>query len=274
MLWRQSRVCRGPSLSRTVAELHGQQKLVPHLNAERSAWAMSQHADLEGMEQEVDLECRSILRDLEDSLSSMSPDVMLSHPHASESSAWRRDPVVAVAGNLDVSHGPEIDAVLCQSERQYHQYDEDLQKLLLKTLRDRFDNAACMRQLKLSLCKWRLDYQQAYHENRAQLAHTILAAMHTINSVKSWEDSSGCHLFDAVRHLILRVWDTFPVPLEEVQCFQRQICQVLANGNHGSSMLRLFEDELKRHGALQLVDQLGQPDVVEHWLQNLRMDHY
>merc|ERR1712167_140476 len=66
----------------------------------------------------------------------------------------------------------EIDAALHRCEVDYHGFETRLQEVIMRTMDERFKKEAAMRELKLALCRWRLDYQKTYHRACAKIEQT------------------------------------------------------------------------------------------------------
>merc|ERR1712151_1200444 len=146
-------------------------------------------------------------------------------------------------------------------------------------LAQRHKNAGIMRQLKLALCRWRLDYQKAYHDQSQRLAaqsensgdrrQSIASAK--INEKFAEEraqvrNAQTKTALQKLRRAVLQSWSGGNVPVTEIHRFVGRVVDTVAqestDGKSAEPLLKIYTDELGHYGALPLLDHTGSPDVL------------
>lgn len=273
--WREARAVHALNLPNGVAEVYNRGELQPYLDAERDGWARSQKADLERLRSEIDAECQQVFKNLEKKLKSVAPSGMLFAPaleKLQEMAAGEKRRLEELEQEVCSQYASEIDAALHRCEEDYRGYDCELQEVIFRTLDQRFKNACAMRQLKLALCRWRLDYQRAYHDQCARLASQPEPADSKDkfdNDKQQVRNAAGRRQLDKLRRAVLKIWAQGKVPVSEIHKFLGRVTESVARDGMAEPILNLYQEELKQYGALPLLEHASSPEVLSCWLDSL-----
>merc|ERR550525_597084 len=101
-----------------------------------------------------------------------------------------------------------------------------------------------MRRYRLALCRWRLDYQQALHQLR--------------DDAGAVRGRCGRRRLEGPRRLLRGLWSRQP-PVAEVSRFLGAAALAAARAGLAAPLLRAYEEELRRHGALPLLEHAARP---------------
>merc|ERR1712110_1019767 len=122
----------------------------------------------------------------------------------------------------------------------YREYDTELQSILVRSAEQRFWKAAEMRQTKLALCRWRLDYQAVYHEH-----YGVLLGEQSVKGVASTNMHGagalvGPNRFKAVRALVRQLWERQKVPAAEIHGFLSRVSEAAAQRSDSAILLQAY----------------------------------
>jgi len=265
--------------------------LQPYLDIERDGWARSQDTDVARLRQEIDTEFEGIFGELQAKLKAVLPACSQVAPMIAQLSGMadtEKERLTTVCDEVCGSYTSEINAALHQCEEDYRGYDSHLQEVLFTTLENRAKHSHGMRELKLALCRWRLDYQKTYHEHRDKVSANLardgppdsadegnvsrtMSGSKRNSSKRDIEDplvSKRRHL-DKLRRSVLRVWSQSKVPVPEIHKFLARVTGAVAREGHGEPILKLYMEELNQYGALPLLDHADNPEVLKVWLDSM-----
>mmetsp|Transcript_124170 Transcript_124170/g.386681 ORF Transcript_124170/g.386681 Transcript_124170/m.386681 type:complete len:277 (-) Transcript_124170:52-882(-) len=258
-----------------VAELWERGEFQPHLEGELEGWAASQRSDVARLHADIEAECGGALQALQRRLKDLSPEAILGRPSMDQLATMvdteaRR--LKATEAMLCAGFRAEIDEVIAQCEQNYRRYDCELQRILVRTLEVRARNAACMRQYRLALCRWRLDYQRAFHMLRDDMEAVECPTQESRQSLGSRRGRrrQGQKQLESLRRLARGLWARSRPPVREVSRFLGAAASAAARAGLADPLLRVFEEELRRHGALPLLEHAARPELLECWLQALQ----
>eukprot|EP00929_Paragymnodinium_shiwhaense_P089437 TRINITY_DN49582_c0_g1_i1.p1 TRINITY_DN49582_c0_g1~~TRINITY_DN49582_c0_g1_i1.p1 ORF type:complete len:432 (+),score=113.21 TRINITY_DN49582_c0_g1_i1:85-1380(+) len=272
--WRQARAIHHLNLTNGVAEAYNCGELQPYLDIEREGWARSQQTDMERLKSEIDAEVDEVFKNLESKLHSVAPNSLLSSPalrQLSDMAQTEKQKLAQLEKEVCESYAAEIDAALHRVEEDYRGYDCELQEVIFRTLDQRYKNAATMRQLKLALCRWRLDYQRVFHDQCARLASTPeMELQKDVGKEKlQAQNLMGRRQLEQMRKAVQRIWTQGRVPIPEIHKFVARVTESCARDGLGEPLLQLYMDELKQYGALPLLEHAGKPEILNVWLESL-----
>lgn len=257
-----------------VAELWEHGEFQAYLDEERNGWALSQRSDIEHLHADIDAESESTFQALESRLKDVAPEFILGQSgkqQLDEIADAERRRLTLIESELHSTYRTEIDEALSQCEESYRGYDCELQRILVSTLEARIRNAACMRQYKLALCRWRLEYQQIYHEHCDMMFEQSQHNPCSLPTFGRAQDADQQRL-DVVRRLVQNLWSRSKPPVSEVAKFLAGVCEASAQAGLAMPLIQVYEDELQRYGALPLVEHASRPELLECWLQALQWD--
>ncbi|CAE7295071.1 unnamed protein product [Symbiodinium natans] len=240
-------------------------ELEGHLSAEKQGWLRSQRADLDHLQVEADTELKEALKDLEQAIQASAPSRLLGAPGAGEDpeplqqlrsvAEAARQKLEGLAAELRGRYMPKLEEAWKACEADYHRLDRELRDFHVESLQRRFKDMETLRGLKLQLCRWRLDYQDAYHkgcpDERAALDGRELQQR-----------------FHVARRLVRQLWSGGSVSAGSAH---RLLAQTLkeAPSPAVASSLKVYHAELRRLGALPLVPHAKTPELLSCWLQEV-----
>merc|ERR1711920_1090160 len=155
-------------------------------------------------------------------------------------------------------YASEIDAALQQTKQDYHGYENELQEVIFRSLDQRYRNAGIMRQLKLALCRWRLDYQRVYHDQYARMAAqaeneqrpSVMSDKYAQERNKARETQSK-RVLEKLRRAVLNSWSQGRVPPTEMHKFLGRVIDTVAkepkepgHPNLADPILQVYQEEL------------------------------
>lgn len=279
-----------------IREVWTSGELSSYLVNESDGWGRSQQTDLEHLLADVNSEFESKFQELEDGLRTSTPSHLLAgnqgaasnnEPHPVQQlkayAEHTRARLSSISQELLARYTTDISQSLQCCEEDYRKYDCDLHSIQVKGVQRRFQDAAAMRRLKLALCHWRLDYQQAFHESRLQAtgqapssprsspSHLSIfsqdASQVMSSSVQHPQPNVLQQRFDTARHLVRSLWSKHSVPPSEVHSFLSKVAQAAARDGNATPLLKLYRQELKRYGALALVEHAQKPELLQCWFR-------
>merc|ERR1712125_14612 len=205
-----------------VGKIHDRGELVEHLEKELGGWQQSQENDLRLLCDEIDGECDRVFASLGKKLTESWPANLPIKPvldRLTQMANSEKTRLAAVCEEVSAPLQSEIDAALHRCEVDYHGFETRLQEVIMRTMDQRFKNEAAMRELKLALCRWRLDYQKTYHRTCAKSEKE--KEQHTAynrNTTKDGPDGSMRRL-ERLRRIVHRTWERGNAPLAEMSAF-------------------------------------------------------
>lgn len=268
ILWQHAKLIRGTSLVEGIAELYEQGDLHPHLDAEKQGWGESQSRDLQLLRAEVEREHKGVFATLDAKLKELLPSVALSKPRTQQLTALmaaNQQRLAEVEAEVRSAYEAEIAAALVQCEEDYRGYDVELQRIQLRTLQRRFADAAHMRQLKLALCRWRLDYQKVYHEHYYNMLTAAAAPPPPRGKAKQ-----VARELESTRSLVVDLWARNRTPNSEIRRFLDKVLEAAARAGRAEPVAQLYQGELAELGALPILEHAERPELLECWMQSLR----
>lgn len=241
-------------------------ELEGNLSMEKQGWMRSQRADLDHLQVEADTELKEALKDLEQAIQASAPSRLLGAPGGEDPEPLQqlrsvaeaaRQKLEGLAGELRSRYMPKLEEAWKACEADYGRLDREVRDFHLESLQRRFEDMETLRELKLQLCRWRLEYQDAYH--------------------KGCDDDGGVadadarrlqQRFDVARRLVRQLWRMSELPASEAHHLLRQT--VKASPAALSSALKVYHAELRRLGALPLVPHARSPELLDCWLQEVQ----
>jgi len=248
-----------------------------NLAQEKEEWAMSQNRAEQLLHAEMDAQNEREYMELEERMKVLSPDIILGqngNAKLDEMAEEESRRLLTIETDLHNYYTSEIEEARLQCEENYRTFDRMLQDILVRTLEARVRNAAYMRKYKLAMCRWRLEYQRVYHEHCAK----TFEKMEAKPGWQPQQESKGStrhadqQRLDVVRRLVQGLWYRNKPPTSEVNKFLAGVSDTAAKAGLAMPLIRVYEDELRRFGALPLVDHASRPELLECWLQALQWD--
>lgn len=261
-----AKMLQGPSLTECIAELHAAGDLQPHLEAEKKGWHASQEHDLNTLREEVSAEYHAVFAELREKLQSLLPSAIVKQNRINELSslaARERERLRKVEREMQETWKPRIEETLAQAQEEYRSFDMQLQTITRRMLRRRMDDVAHMRQLRLALCRWRLDYQKTFHDHRK-----AVAAKGSLSRLPPAQHNEA--RLALCRHLVHDLWSRNEVPNSEVRHFVDRLCEAAAADGRAAPLEEVYRAELADFGALPLLEHADKPELMEIWMQALR----
>lgn len=253
----------------SLQQLFDSGALQPLLEAEREGWSRSQHTDFERLQSDIDAECREVFRGLRQRLeeSHCMKQLVGDDSHLMEELEEReRARFAALQAEVAYPYESEAQAALEQCEEDYRVMDSELQEVLYRTSQHRQQSMAAMRQLKLALCGWRLDYQREYHEQLAALARKPPEEM--LRTKRPAADPAEVSKLETLRRSAKRLWNSGLSSID-IHGFLARTADLSARHGCADSIVRLYEEELRRLNALPLLEHARQPELLDCWLRTL-----
>lgn len=292
ILWQHAKLLHGASASEGLAELFEEGELQPYLENERAGWADSQKQDLEALQKEIDRSYEEIFEAHAALLREHDAAAVLEKQRSAEleeMAAVDRERLKDLELEVRSTYEAEFTACLTHCEEDYCGYDVELQSILLRTMRSRIADAAHMRQLKLALCRWRLDYQKVYHDHCDMLGEPETTGMFAPPQPRSGaqnatsgaggdgedaeeeaEDAARMHL-ELLRQLVTDLWAKNRMPNSEIRLFLDRVEEAALRGGHqqGQQLAQVYQEELSQYGALPVLEHADRPELLDCWLQTL-----
>mmetsp|Transcript_4730 Transcript_4730/g.11245 ORF Transcript_4730/g.11245 Transcript_4730/m.11245 type:complete len:426 (-) Transcript_4730:240-1517(-) len=274
IVWKHAKLVQGAGLAEGMAQLYQQGEIQKHLEAEKKGWSESQEQDLNLLQSEIAKEHEDVFQDLAHKLKDLSPNkILFDHRTKQVGELARADHkrLTSFEQEVRTRYEPQIIAALAQADATYKDYDLQLQEVLLRTLKKRFADAAHMRQLKLALCRWRLDYQRVFHDTCKQLSGVAYAGTPPPPPPPGrTQQQHTAKQFDTVRKMVLDLWTKNNTPNSEIQRFLDKVMDSIAKDGRADSLTKVYRQELKQYGALPLLELSERPDLIECYLESLR----
>ena len=224
------------------------------LAVEKQGWGRSQRADLQQIESELDESLGKSIATLESKLEKTVTDepecLQLIRAMAEDAKKELEKITAEIGGSL-----PELEAAWKACEADYEQRESELQELQAAVARKRFEDMETFRLLKLQLCRWKLSYQTAFHD----------ATGSESMSTSSIDSRAVEQRFANARRLARKLWAQ--MPLKEAHRFLAQVSQRLVKSEPAAAqrLMKVYEKELKRLGALPLLSHARSPELLQCW---------
>lgn len=256
-----------------VADVYTCGALNEYLQAEKEGWARSQQNDLDRLTADIQSEADSIFTNLQSRLKRMAPETILVKPwieRLTEMVSAEKDRLKVLEQEATNAYESEIDAATWQCSEDYHGYDSELQRILVRCLDERCRSLTQARELKLALCRWRLDYQKLYTKDLHQIKHEYTQRRST-NTIFTTAKETAPRRFMMVRRLMRRLWTHGKVPYTEIHSFLTRVCDCACRHGVGQEFVPLYKKEIEKYGALPLIAQARNPDKLDLWMQALHL---
>ncbi|CAJ1445581.1 unnamed protein product [Effrenium voratum] len=221
-------------------------ELKAQLANEKKGWGRSQRADLEHLQQDVDAEMQPVLDKLEKAIRSSLPKNSEGEPDYLRHIRSVAEEAKQQLEDISAEEARRTEDSL-ESAWRFEDQQRQLFETQLQARRKRFEDMQTLRQLKLQLLRWRLDYQRTYHEAQEPAEAPQLEQR-----------------FALCRRLVKKLWAE--VPRQEVHRFLQQVAQALSKSGKSAAMLKVYHKELKRLGALPMVPHARSPELLQVWL--------
>jgi hypothetical protein len=269
--WQQARMVHASNPTAGVADVYTTGALNEYLEAEKEGWARSQEHDLERLTADIQAEAGQVFTNLQARLRKMAPEAILVKPwieKLTEMVAEEKKRLKVLEQEATSAYESEIDAAMWQCTEDYHGYDSELQRILVRCLDERCRSLTQCRELKLALCRWRLDYQRLYIKDIHQVK-TEYQQRRSTNTIFATAKETAPRRFMMVRRLMRRLWSHGKVPYPERHAFLKKVCDVACRHGVGSEFSKLYRTEIEKYGALPLIDQARNPEALQLWMQAL-----
>lgn len=265
--WQQARQVHATNPTAGVADVYMRGELDEYLVSERDGWNRSQKNDLERLQQEIQQESENVFKNLQSKLKRMAPEALLVKPWANqltEMAKTESERLNALEQEVVGAYESEIDAAMWQCEEDYRGYDAELQRILFRSLDERVQSAAQMREMKLALCRWRLDYQRHYQFNLMTLGRD-LGDRRSTNTMMTTVRQTGARRFLMVRKLLRRLWMSGRLPSKEIHSFLSKVSDHVAKNDKEAtdSMRALYESEIRKYGATALIEHASNKKTLD-----------
>jgi len=245
----------GTSTPEDLREVWQNGELKSLLTVEKQGWGRSQRTDLQHLQTELDSELQKTLEVLETKLCAVTepePECLQQIRLMAEDAKKELEKITSeIGGSL-----PELEAAWKACEAEFEQKEAELQALQAAVARKRFEDMEAFRLLKLQICQWRLKYQNTFHES-------------TNSEVISTLDPREVEQrFAIARRLTRKLWAHMPV--NEAHHFLAQVAQTLAKSEPSAAdaLMKTYNKELKRLGALPLVSHARSPELLQCWTES------
>jgi len=197
--------------------------------------------------------------------------------------------LIAMDSKLKDTYEVELAELLRQCAADYRHNDCELQKAVFQHAEEKAHLMGKVMQLKLALCKWRLDYQDIFHqcldsaalaEQKEQAAHGGMRRVPSSGTVgkrgstklgaapdaakpmkesaiggKSQQNEIEKKRFAAVQGLIRRLWARGDVPTREMRRLLTQVEDSAVLERMDQSLIQLYDEEIEKHkDALPLLE--------------------
>lgn len=234
------------------------------LEEEKDGWLRSQRGDLERLSVEI----ASTLDPLEARLQELAPVVFLEEDAGPQQQLVElanasKARVAQIYQEVTARFGSEIAAAVAECEDEYESFDAELERVLLQAYQERARSAADMQKLQLAMCRWRLDYQRAFHEHCSTLG---LRPPPTEDPGARGEERRAA---EAVQAKVLALWEQSRVPSQEMERFLERAVDAAVVGGMAEPVIEAYEEELRAFGANALLNCAGDRDQLDALLEAL-----
>lgn len=271
----------------SLVEVYETGLLQPYLNLERDGWARSQRTDLQQLESELEQDFGAVFETFRSQLESSIPYDLQAPALAAMQDlvAAEKETAAKIKVETCEAYAAELQAAMYRCEEDYHGYDVRLNEIIARTLSSRLANISAMRQLKLLLCTWRLDYQRVYHEALAknrnkqsrqsrgtiQRPSSPLSArgMSTVSGISEAVSEISSKMSEAAKDRqeglerqatmrllhreVGRLWSQNKIPIPEMQRFLGKVVEALLKDGLAGPIMDMYRQEAKEYGALPLL---------------------
>jgi len=266
--WQQARMVHATNPTAGVADVYTRGALEDYLASEKEGWARSQQNDLDRLQSDIQGEAEQVLKNLQNKLKKMAPEAILVQPwieRLNDMVSAEKDRLKVLEQEATNAYESEIEAAMWQSSEDYHGYDSELQRILVRCLDERTESLTKMRELKMALCRWRLHYQRTYDTNLNSM-RTEYSQRRSTNTILQSAKTTAPRRFHMVRRLMRRLWSHGKVPHGEIHAFLIRVTEVVIRKGAGQKLLELYEKEIAGFGATPLISQADDPDKLDTWM--------
>jgi len=199
--------------------------------------------------------------------------------------------LLAMESRLRDTFEGELSELLRQCAGEYRHFDCELQKAVFQHAEEKAHLMGKVMQLKLALCKWRLDYQDIFHssldssaanEQKDQAAlggkrppgspdgrrRSRLGTTASLEATKPDKKEMGAtggkssqqseiekKRFAAVQGLVRRLWARGDVPTKEMRRLLTQVEEATAMVRMEAPLIQIYDEEIEKHKyALPLLE--------------------
>lgn len=266
--WQQARMVHATNPTAGVADVYTRGALNDYLAQEEEGWARSQQNDLDRLQKDIQDDAGQVLKNLQTKLKKMAPEAILVQPwieRLNDMVSAEKDRLKVLEQEATNAYESEIDAAMWQCSEDYHGYDSELQRILVRCLDERTESLTKMRELKMALCRWRLHYQKTYDTNLNSM-RTEYSQRRNTNTILTTAKLTAPRRFLMVRRLMRRLWTHGKVPHTEIHNFLMKVTEAAVRKGAGKELLELYEKEIASYGATPLIKQADDPDLLDTWM--------
>jgi len=271
--WQQARMVHASNPTAGVADVYTSGALTEYLQSEKEGWARSQQNDLDRLTVDIQSEADQIFQNLQYRLRKMAPEAILVKPWIEKLSdlvAVEKERLKVIEQEATSAYESEIDAATWQCSEDYHGYDSELQRILVRCLDERCLSLTEGRNLKLALCRWRLDYQKMYHKELLGISSGKESnSRKSTNNLYMEAKETAPRRFMMVRRLMRRMWQQGKVPQKEMHSFLTKVCNSACRHGVGQNFAPLYKAEIEKWGATPLIAHCRKPEALDLWMQAL-----
>lgn len=270
-------------------------ELQEQLEIETDGWSRSQSTDLERLRKEAEAAIEEQLRHFETrALAQGRTSITASGEKAARAqlvtlAQTARSELDVRAAEISERYSTQIKAAIRQAQEEYNAYDCEMNQIQVRRQEEQAKTAAMMRSLKLALCRWRLDYQRVYHQmSSAQAPLSPRSALDPSEISRGPPSTSfgdaldekptpaQIHVnlrqrFEVARRLVKSLWSKGQVPPKQMNDFLRRVAEAAARDGQAGPLLKVYHEQLKKYGAMPLLEHAHRPELLDCWLRELKV---
>ncbi|CAK0789548.1 unnamed protein product, partial [Prorocentrum cordatum] len=159
--------------------------------------------------------------------------------------------------------GSEVAAAVAECEDEYESFDAELEQVLLQAYQERVQSAADMQKLQLAMCRWRLDYQSAFHQHCSTLG--LRPPPPEDPGARAGERRAA----EAAREQVLALWEQSGAASQEIQRFLERVVDSVVVGGMGELVIEAYEEELRSLNMHALLNCAGDREQLDALLEAL-----
>jgi len=234
------------------------------LEEEKEGWLRSQRGDLERLSAEI----TSALEPLEARLRELAPVVFLEEDAGPqrqlvELANASKARMAQIYDEVTARFGSEVAAAVAECEDEYESFDAELEQVLLQAYQERVQSAADMQKLQLAMCRWRLDYQSAFHQHCSTLG--LRPPPPEDPGARAGERRAA----EAAREQVLALWEQSGAASQEIQRFLERVVDSVVVGGMGELVIEAYEEELRSLNMHALLNCAGDREQLDALLEAL-----
>lgn len=253
ILWKHARLLSGTGAAEGMAELYHEGALQPHLDAEKRGWMESQEQDLQLLQKEIDKEHKDSFASQAAKLKGLAPSAVLGSNRSAQLAVLAAEDqkrLSEIEAEVRSSYAAELVPCLVQAEEDYRGYDLELQNILIRTMRKRIADAAHMRQLKLALCRWRLDYQRVFHDHCNAMNEPDSTMLPAPAPPPGGAQEETARQLELVRQLVVDLWAKNNTPNYMIRQFLDKVERAARGAGICEPLAQVYQEELSQYGDL------------------------